>query len=321
MNKPWLNREWLYEQYVVQKKPRKQLAKECGISESTLKTHLYEKRIVRNKNLITKEELELSYQTKKLTFLEMSSQFECSEVTIREYLKKYDIPKRKSHMEKYQEEDIELMRYLYCDELMSANQISKIFKTSHKVVLKHLRNIGIETRDGSQAQWNFNKKEYPSQFLDKDYLFNLYVTESKTLKEIGNLYNCDGHTIKYFLKLNKIPLKKKDYSNCELVKLSRSFLSTSINPKIRERDKNCCQLCGKKEELHVHHIKPLKKILLEIKEENEEIFEANNIEEMYKIVKNDKRFLDKNNLITYCKDCHFYKIHNYKRQSASKPVN
>lgn len=38
----------------------------------------------------------------------------------------------------------------------------------------------------------------------------------------------------------------------------------------------------------------------------------NKTKEWY-IAINDKRFLDLNNLITYCKDCHYYKIHKYKK--------
>ena len=37
-------------------------------------------------------------------------------------------------------------------------------------------------------------------------------------------------------------------------------------------------------------------------------------EKMYDIITHDPRFLDIDNLITYCKDCHFYKIHKYKKR-------
>ena len=41
------DKEWLYHEYVELNKTRKQLAIECGVSESTIKTHLYEKRIIK----------------------------------------------------------------------------------------------------------------------------------------------------------------------------------------------------------------------------------------------------------------------------------
>lgn len=40
--------------------------------------------------------------------------------------------------------------------------------------------------------------------------------------------------------------------------------------------------------------------------------------ELYHIITKDKRFLDENNLITFCKDCHFYKIHNYNKTISSQ---
>lgn len=42
-------------------------------------------------------------------------------------------------------------------------------------------------------------------------------------------------------------------------------------------------------------------------------------EDMYKlygIITNDHRFLDENNLITLCEECHFYKVHDYKKHKT-----
>ena len=36
---------------------------------------------------------------------------------------------------------------------------------------------------------------------------------------------------------------------------------------------------------------------------------------LYEIIINDKRFTNEDNLITYCRDCHLFKIHGYTRQS------
>ena len=46
------DKEWLYHEYVELNKTRKQLAIECGVSESTIKTHLYEKRIIKRLSLL-----------------------------------------------------------------------------------------------------------------------------------------------------------------------------------------------------------------------------------------------------------------------------
>ena len=41
-------------------------------------------------------------------------------------------------------------------------------------------------------------------------------------------------------------------------------------------------------------------------------------EELYNIIVSDKEFLDIDNLITYCQDCHKYKIHNYNKTTSSE---
>ena len=37
---------------------------------------------------------------------------------------------------------------------------------------------------------------------------------------------------------------------------------------------------------------------------------------LYNIITKDKRFLDENNLITFCKECHYFKIHKYKHKKT-----
>ena len=46
------------------------------------------------------------------------------------------------------------------------------------------------------------------------------------------------------------------------------------------------------------------------------IHEENNRkeEELYDIMVKDHRMNDNNNLITYCRECHLFKVHGYKKQ-------
>ena len=53
------------------------------------------------------------------------------------------------------------------------------------------------------------------------------------------------------------------------------------------------------------------KILNDIIKENSNLDPVKDIDILYDIIINDKRFLDEDNLITYCKECHLFKIHNY----------
>ena len=60
----------------------------------------------------------------------------------------------------------------------------------------------------------------------------------------------------------------------------------------------------------MHHIKHFSEILKRILEENPNLDPINNVNDLYNISIRDKEFCDLDNLITYCKDCH-YKIHGY----------
>ena len=43
--------------------------------------------------------------------------------------------------------------------------------------------------------------------------------------------------------------------------------------------------------------------------------------ELYDIITHDSRFLDEDNLITFCRDCHFFEIHNYDRKTISSQAS
>ena len=93
-----------------------------------------------------------------------------------------------------------------------------------------------------------------------------------------------------------------------------------MSPKAAKRDDYTCQLCGAKHVvLHVHHIRPFSEIVAEILNEHP-MLDPNDVDdklELYEIITHDPRFLDEDNLITFCKDCHLFKIHNYKRKTTS----
>lgn len=46
--------------------------------------------------------------------------------------------------------------------------------------------------------------------IDKETLYNLYIEQEKTQKEIANIYNCDRKNIAYYLKKFEIKKSKED---------------------------------------------------------------------------------------------------------------
>ena len=80
------------------------------------------------------------------------------------------------------------------------------------------------------------------------------------------------------------------------------------------RDWYHCQLCGSKEHLQVHHKVHFTDILHRILNEHLDLDPIVNQNELYDIAMQDKEFNDLDNLVTYCKECHLFKVHGYKHK-------
>ena len=173
---------------------------------------------------------------------------------------------------------------------------------------------------------NYPKNRYTGEcpWTDKDWLYSEYVVKDRSTKDIAEEYGCKQNTIQCWLAKFKIKKEVKRLPRKEIYPYqNKNYLYEQhiVNKKsmteIAKRDKYTCQCCGKTHTiLHVHHKKQFHEIVDEIVSENKDL-NPDIVEDrlkLYQIITNDKRFLDEDNLITYCKDCHYFKIHKYKRK-------
>ncbi|MGN0966184.1 MAG: HNH endonuclease [Candidatus Coprovivens sp.] len=153
-------------------------------------------------------------------------------------------------------------------------------------------------------------------------------------KDLGEKFNCDPCVIDRVLREYNIPIRNNSESKVGLLvgekhwnwkggitplaRRLREFFGVNQVIKILERDHYKCQMCGSKKNLQVHHIKHFKDILKRILDEHPDLDPITNINELYNIAVKDKEFLNLDNLITYCKDCHLGKIHGYNLQADFK---
>ena len=223
---------------------------------------------------------------------------------------------------------------LYINQKLSSVEIGKLLNISNRTVLNYLKKYNINRRTLSESQYAKNKKEVPKEFSDYDSMYDLYVTKHMTKEQLGEYFNCGPCVIDRVLKELQIHIRgsseakigvqvgeahhnwKGGVSPLEL--RCRQYYQNNISPQIRKRDNYTCQLCGCHSNLHTHHIKSFSSILNEIIEEHKNLDPLKDVNQLYDIIINDERFTDQNNLITYCKECHLFKIHGYNKTIRSE---
>lgn len=215
---------------------------------------------------------------------------------------------------------------------MSSTEIGKEIGIGHRTVLFHLEHCGVKRRTLSESQYNFRKKERPKDFDSYEKMYDLYVVNRLSKKDIAEIYNSDGGTVDRALKM--LGISVRGVSECRIGlfvgekhpnwKGGRTSLYMRLREYFRfdqakqalKRDDNTCQYpgCGCKKKLQVHHIKPFKDIFDEILSEHPELDIEKDKEILYKIMRDDPRMNDIDNLVTYCKECHLFKVHGYKKK-------
>lgn len=215
----------------------------------------------------------------------------------------------------------------------STTDIAKIIGTTHRTVINHLAHCGIDRRGLSESHFTKNGKTFPKELSDFQTLYDLYISRRLSKKDISEQFNVSPNVVDGALK--KLGIQKRSYSEAKIGLFSgekhpnwkggRSGLYARLREYFRcfqakeviKRDDKKCQMCGRKAQLHVHHIVPFKDIFNEILVENSIFDVQKDEEELFKIMTNDPRMNDMDNLITYCKECHLFKVHGYKKHKEN----
>ena len=211
----------------------------------------------------------------------------------------------------------------------SPNKIASIVGLSRGAVKAHLRHCGIEFRDISQGLFQYNGKEFPKELDDFETLYDMYVIQKLSKKDLAETFKVSPSVIERCLKKFDIHVRGNSEARQGLMvgenhpnwKGGRSGLYSRLREYFRvnqisevvKRDGGKCQICGSTHKLHVHHIRHFKDIFDEIIGEHSTLDVQKDQEELYDIMTKDSRMNDMDNLITYCKECHLFKVHKYKK--------
>lgn len=209
----------------------------------------------------------------------------------------------------------------------STTEIGKEVGLTPRSVASHLKHCGVNLRGLSESHYVLNGKEKPADFESYEKMYDLYVVNHLSKREIADLYNTNGGTIDRVLKSLGIPIRGSSEAKIGLMvgdkhpnwkggrsglyRRIREYFTTNQVKIVLKRDNYTCQMCGNKSgKKHVHHIIHFKTIFDSILNEHKDLDVRNDEEQLYDIMTHDDRFLDLDNLVTYCKKCHF-KVHGY----------
>ena len=326
------SREWLYEEYVVKNRKREDVAKDCGLTVAGLKNTLDKYGIYKPKFEVPVNELK-QYLEEGKSVEEISKIMNCSETSIYRRMKANSLTIHyKPDFRQYDNTNDKQICDLYSKGL-TPKEIGQILNISGPSVRIHLKHCGIHIRSYVEAQFNSLGKDIPEDLLNYDKVYNLYINQKLSKKDLGLKYNVDPGTIDRILKEFDIHVRTNSESKIgqnvgeahhnwqggitSLYDRLREAFQVQLIPKVLKRDNYTCQICGSKENLCVHHIRPFVDIVNEIVSEHLEYDIKENVNELYNIAVKDSRFTDLDNLITCCRDCHLYKLHGYKRNKVS----
>ena len=275
----WENKDWLYEQHIINHKTITSIAKECHKKVSIIRNKLLENNV--------------------------------------------PIWSPNDNYTKISEQDEQEIIRLYNEEKKSTTYIGKLFKIDNTRVARVLKKNGYKCRTLSESQCAHLEKEPDPRLFDKNWLYDAHWNQNLSCKELGKILNSDPGVVKNHMNNFGIPTKTNSESKIGLMVgdkhpnwqggktplslLLREYFNINLAPLAAKRDSYTCQKCGKTHViLNVHHKKHFADIVSEIISEHPDIDYSNESGKimMYNIISKDKRFLDLDNLITLCKECH-----------------
>ena len=294
------DKDWLIQEYVIKDRSRAEVAAECGVTVSGLKSVLIKYGIKKNKLVINKEEL-TDLVNEKLSAEEIALRFSCGLTSVYRKLKEFDLkilsePKKR---DQYDSSKDDLICQMYLDGF-SSNEIGAAIGWGHTTILSHLERCGLKRRTLSESQFTYLDKDFPEDFSNKETMERLYLTEHKSRKEIAQIYGCTPDAVLTALNEHGIPIRGNSEAQIGLqagdkhhnwkggitplnLRL-REYFNTNQTKKVLERDHYKCTMCGSKKELHVHHKKHFSDILSRIITEHPELNPIDNINELYDII-------------------------------------
>jgi len=220
----WKDRDWLYEQYVVQQRSTNNIAEDFDVNPGAIsywiKKHdigTRSKSEARSDGDVTKlhdeEWARDEYVEKERSTVDIGEELDVSPSTVRRWLDEHgietrDSPKQRSNADFDVLDDKEKLRELYHDEELTIQEIANRTSTYFTTVYQRMADFGIERRD------NGGVKEYDTERVtDEEYLRTRYVEEEATIEEIANECNCSNWRVHKSMREHGIKTRSTGVDN------------------------------------------------------------------------------------------------------------
>lgn len=347
---PWRDKDWLYNEYVTKDRSTREIADEFGCKQNTiqcwLKKHGIKKTIVKRVRMnapryFDKEYLYKQHIINHKSLTEIARDEGVSEDTIRYHAEQNGIQTWRTRTPiTLRDDKLDIIKNLYLDCCLSTVDIAKIFQTTSSNVRVFLKKHNVDRRTLQEAHLVKRATPVDERFYNKEWLYDMHCVQRITSKEIGVLLGLDGGTVRRQMQRFGITTMTNSESKIgrmcgakhpnwqggrtPLKALLREYFHIHQAPVIMLRDDYTCQLCGAQHTaLHVHHIVPFAQIVDTIIDEHPDLNPDDPIDRLslYVLIVADKRFTDINNLVTYCKNCHLYCVHNYNSKTISSQAS
>ena len=199
--KPWMDYDWLYNEYVIKDRSTQDIANEYGCKQNTIQCWLLKHNI--KKDLTPKHHtydyLYHNYIELHKTKKEIAKESGVNVEVISQYLRENNIPQwdYKGHnQDPYSAEQTQDIIYKYTVLNQSSTQIASEYNVSHRSILQCLNRNNIPRRSLSEAQFVYNGKEFISALSDKELLYELHWNQNLSCNDIGRQLNCDPDTVR-----------------------------------------------------------------------------------------------------------------------------
>lgn len=180
------------------------ISKTLGVSESTIRTWIYENASPQGKHTHTVHTLQEYEHVMRLVKqgkrpLDVAKSLNIKYRTVTEWI-------RGKPPREIKRPNKEILTKLYWDKRQSLSQIAKVYDLSSGYVLQIFKQYGIKRRTRSEAQIVHQGERLP----DKETLYDLYWNKGLSLRKIAKRYKLRYASVQ--LRFIKYKIKRRDYA-------------------------------------------------------------------------------------------------------------